>query len=36
MGSVFQCVYQGGGNLAECIMVGRIAGKNAAEETPLA
>jgi hypothetical protein len=34
--SVFQFVYQGGGNLAECIVFGRIAGKNAAEETPLA
>jgi succinate dehydrogenase/fumarate reductase flavoprotein subunit len=34
--SVFQFVYQGGGNLAECIVFGRIAGANAAAETPLA
>ena len=32
--SVFQFVYQGGGNLAECIVFGRIAGMNAAAETP--
>jgi succinate dehydrogenase/fumarate reductase flavoprotein subunit len=32
--SVFQFVYQGGGNLAECIVFGRIAGRNAAAETP--
>jgi len=30
--SVFQFVYQGGGNLAECITFGRIAGRNAAAE----
>ncbi|HWK13040.1 MAG TPA: FAD-dependent oxidoreductase [Rhizobiaceae bacterium] len=28
--SVFQFVYQGGGNLAECITFGRVAGRNAA------
>jgi succinate dehydrogenase/fumarate reductase flavoprotein subunit len=33
--SVFQFVYQGGGNLAECIVFGRIAGVNAAAEAPL-
>ncbi len=33
--SVFQFVYQGGGNLAECIVFGRMAGRNAAAETPL-
>jgi 3-oxosteroid 1-dehydrogenase len=33
--SVFQFVYQGGGNLAECIVFGRIAGRNAAAEAPL-
>lgn len=33
--SAFQFVYQGGGNLAECIVFGRIAGANAAAETPL-
>ncbi|OUN00013.1 MAG: fumarate reductase [Paenibacillaceae bacterium ZCTH02-B3] len=32
--SAFQFVYQGGGNLAECIVFGRVAGKNAASETP--
>ena len=35
MCSVFQCVYQGGDNLAECIVFGRIAGQNAAAEVPL-
>ena len=34
--SVFQFVYQGGGNLAESIVFGRIAGWNAAAEQPLA
>jgi succinate dehydrogenase/fumarate reductase flavoprotein subunit len=34
MSSVLKFVYQGGGNLTECIVCGRIAGKNAAEETP--
>ena len=34
--SAFQFVYQGGGNLAECIVFGRIAGANAAAEKPLA
>ena len=34
--SAFQFVYQGGGNLAECIVFGRIAGMNAAAQTPLA
>jgi len=28
-------VYQGGGNLTEYNVFGRLAGKNAAEETPL-
>lgn len=32
--SVFQFVYQGGGNLAEGITFGRIAGRNAAAERP--
>ena len=32
--SVFQFVYQGGGNLAEGIVFGRIAGRNAAAEQP--
>ncbi|MBM4765028.1 FAD-binding protein [Bacillus sp. B15-48] len=30
--SVFQFAYQGGGNLAECIAFGRVAGKHAALE----
>lgn len=34
--SVFQFVYQGGGNLAEGITFGRIAGRNAAAEQPIA
>src|SRR5688572_30756599 len=34
--SVFQFVYQGGGNLAEGIVFGRLAGRNAAAEAPLA
>jgi succinate dehydrogenase/fumarate reductase flavoprotein subunit len=34
--SVFQFVYQGGGNLAEGIAFGRVAGRNAAAERPLA
>ena len=33
--SVFQFVYQGGGNLAECIVFGRIAGWNASAEKPI-
>ena len=33
--SVFQFVYQGGGNLAECIVFGRMAGRHAAAEAPL-
>ncbi len=32
--SAFQFVYQGGGNLAECIVFGRVAGKHAAAEAP--
>ena len=32
--SVFQFVYQGGGNLAEGIAFGRVAGRNAASERP--
>ncbi|MGZ9065004.1 MAG: FAD-dependent oxidoreductase [Burkholderiales bacterium] len=33
--SVFQFVYQGGGNLAEGIAFGRVAGRNAAAERPV-
>jgi predicted oxidoreductase len=34
--SVFKFTYQAGGNLTECIVCGRVAGKNAAEMPPLA
>ncbi len=34
LGSVWGMLYQGGGNVAECIAVGRIAGANAANEKP--
>ena len=34
LASVFQFVYQGGGNLAEGITFGRLAGRNAAAEKP--
>jgi len=33
--SVFQFVYQGGGNLAECIVFGRMAGRHAAALAPV-
>ncbi len=32
LGSVWGMFYQGGGNIAECIAFGRIAGVNAAAE----
>ena len=34
MGSLWGWTYEGGSNLAECIVSGRAAGKNAAEEKP--
>ena len=34
MGSNFGMLYEGGGNLAECISFGRLAGENAAKEKP--
>jgi 3-oxosteroid 1-dehydrogenase len=34
LGSVWGMLYQGGGNIAECIAFGRIAGVNAAAEKP--
>lgn len=34
--SALKFVYQGGGNLTECIVFGRIAGKNAAAVKPWA
>ncbi|MBI3950653.1 MAG: FAD-binding protein [Acidobacteria bacterium] len=33
-GSVYGAIYQGSGNVAEAIMVGRLAGRNAAAEEP--
>jgi len=33
LGSMWGIIYQGGGNIAECMVFGRIAGKNAAAET---
>jgi succinate dehydrogenase/fumarate reductase flavoprotein subunit len=33
--SAFQFVYQGGGNLAECITFGRLAGRSAAAQPPI-
>ena len=34
MSSALKFVYQGGGNITECIVCGRIAGENAAAEQP--
>ena len=34
LGSMWGTIYQGGGNIAECMVFGRIAGKNAAGERP--
>ena len=34
LGSIYGFLYQGGGNLAECIAFGRIAGANSAAEAP--
>jgi predicted oxidoreductase len=34
LGSVFGHLYMSGGNLAECFIGGRIAGREAAAETP--
>ncbi|MXN17969.1 FAD-dependent oxidoreductase [Pseudooceanicola sp. GBMRC 2024] len=36
LGSIYSFLYQGGGNIGECFAFGRIAGRNAAAETPLA
>ena len=35
LGSIFSVVYPGAGNISECLAFGRIAGRNAAAETPL-
>lgn len=34
MGSLWGILYEGGGNVAECLVFGRIAGRNAAAEKP--
>jgi len=34
LGSMWGLIYQGGGNITECMVFGRIAGKNAAAEKP--
>ncbi len=36
LGSIYSYHYQGGGNIAECIVFGQIAGENAAAEKPWA
>ena len=36
LGSIYSYHYQGGGNILECIVFGRIAGENAAAEEPWA
>lgn len=35
LGSLWSHIYQGGGNIGECLVFGRIAGTNAANEIPL-
>lgn len=35
LGSIWGSLYPGAGNVSECIVFGRIAGRNAANETPL-
>jgi predicted oxidoreductase len=34
LGSIYSYLYQGTGNIGECLAFGRIAGRNAAAETP--
>ncbi len=34
LGSIYSFLYQGGGNLAECLVFGRVSGRNAAMERP--
>ncbi len=36
LGSIYGYLYQGTGNLGECLAFGRVAGRNAVAETPLA
>lgn len=35
LGSIWGILYPGAGNISECLAFGRIAGRNAAAETPL-
>jgi predicted oxidoreductase len=34
LGSIYSYLYQGTGNIGECLAFGRISGRNAAAETP--
>ena len=34
LGSIYSYLYQGTGNIGECLAFGRIAGRNVADETP--
>ena len=34
LGSIYSYLYQGTGNIGECLVFGRIAGRNAAAEQP--
>jgi succinate dehydrogenase/fumarate reductase flavoprotein subunit len=34
LGSIYSYLYQGTGNIGECLAFGRVAGRNAAAETP--
>lgn len=36
LGSIYSFLHQGGGNIGECFAFGRIAGRNAASEAPVA
>ena len=35
LGSIYSYLYQGTGNIGECLAFGRISGRNAAAEAPL-
>jgi predicted oxidoreductase len=34
LGSIYSYLYQGTGNIGECLAFGRVSGRNAAGETP--
>jgi predicted oxidoreductase len=34
LGSIYSYLYQGTGNIGECLAFGRVSGRNAAAETP--